>query len=75
MNSFFSRLFHSLAGLLALCLSEEAGGEGQGGEGSMGKSLWAAGVDSRLRSLVAMLPGRLAVRSISSALMRRLKLL
>lgn len=49
--------------------------EGTRGEGSMGRSLWAAGVERRLRSRAAMLPGKLALRSISSALMRRLNVL
>lgn len=51
-----SRFFRSLAGLEHLCLSDEDV-EGIPGEGSIGRSLCAAGVDRWLRSRAAMEPG------------------
>lgn len=45
--------------------------EGTAGDGSIGRSLCAAGVDNRLRSRGAVLPGKLEFLSISSARIRR----
>lgn len=60
-------IFLPFVGLIGLCLSDETDGT----EGSIGKSLWAAGVESRLRSRKAIEPGKLELRSISSARIRR----
>lgn len=52
----FSHRFLFSMGLRPLCLSEELT-DGMPGDGSIGRSLCAAGVDSLLRSLIAIVPG------------------